>query len=84
MRRLVSIVALLVGICFLTACGNTQDEISVVDKYKTIVQEYLDKGDVETAKKALEEGIGLTNDDSLKAMLEDVVSKGKKVEEESG
>ena len=83
MRRLVSIVALLVGICFLTACSNTQDEISVADKYKTIVQEYLDKGDVETAKKALEEGIGLTNDDSLKAMLEDVVLKEKKVEEES-
>ncbi len=59
----------------ISACGGDKPNLSVVEQYKKIVQEYIDKGDIETAKKALAEGVTLTNDEDLKNMLEEMNSK---------
>ena len=61
----------------LAACtGNTTDT-STVDSYKAAAQKFIDAGDTESAKKALEEGIALTQDESLKDMLNVIKSTEK-------
>ena len=83
MKRIVALImAVVISIC-ITACNSDTDKSkSTVEQYKNVAQEYIDKGDIETAKKALEEGIALTNDEGLKKMLEEI-STVDEVKEES-
>lgn len=74
MRKIISLMFVVILSMTITACtsntGSTNE--SSVEKYKAIVQEYIDKGDIETAKKALQEGVSLTGDESLKKMLDEI------------
>ena len=73
MKRIFLFVLVVVLVCGSSACGSkTDNKKSAVEQYKSVAQEYIDKGDTKTAKKALEEGIALTNDEGLKKMLEEI------------
>ncbi len=82
MKRILVFAMVLLLTATMCACGNKDNDTSVVDNYKKVVQEYIDKGDMETAKKALEEGIALTGDEDLKSLLK-VIEMNNSTEEAS-
>ena len=72
MKRIVALIMAVVISVFITACNSNNKKQSAAEQYRNVAQQYIDKGDMETAKKALEEGIAITNDEGLKKMLEEI------------
>lgn len=71
MKCLKRILPLLLILSLLCACSGPekQQENDLANSYRSVVQSFLDAGDLDSAYKALEEGIERTGDEGLKQML---------------
>lgn len=69
MKKLKCLLPFLLILCLLCACSGGKENSSLIDSYRTAAQNYIDAGDPDSAKAALEEGIERTGDASLQEML---------------
>lgn len=72
MKKFLSLLLSLVLAFSFVSCSDDGGDTGLADAYKQSAQKFIDSGDIESAKKALEEGISATQDEGLKAMLEEL------------
>lgn len=70
MKRGIALFLVVIMIFSLAACSSEEsNQNPLVDVYKTKATEFIESGDTESAKKALEEGVAATGDKGLEEML---------------
>lgn len=73
MKRLISILIILMTIFTLASCGSNSGD-SLEDKYYNTAQEYIEKEDFDTALKVIEEGLSKIPDSSMLVELKDKIT----------
>lgn len=64
-KRILVMFMAVVMLFVISACSN-----SATESYKTMAQNFIDEGDIESARKTLEDGIAETNSKDLQTMLD--------------
>ena len=72
MKHRTGIIGIALLFSLLIGCGTKKETTSVADLYRNRAQELIAAGDYETATIALEEGIRVTQDESLSEMLQTI------------
>ena len=71
-KRCSGILGIVLSLVLLIGCGEKKETTSLADLYRNRAEELIAAGDYETANAALEEGIRVTQDESLSEMLQTI------------
>lgn len=74
MKKIFSILLVLITIFSLASCSSGKSD-SLEEKYYNAAQEYIEKDDLETALKVLEEGLGKIPDSTMLSELKEKITK---------
>lgn len=82
MKRIIALLTVFVLILTFSACGSSKKDKDLEQQYCSVAQQYIEKGDTETAIKALEEGlIKLPDSVLLKGLLDSIKAEATTVPE---